>query len=123
MSNPVFFVRPAIAAMAVALAWSGVSAVVAADTTPGAPPAVVGAAPAPVAPPACESCQTCQHGIAKKNCSVCDKWPHKNKPQYPVTLCPGACFGYFQTQWRKWDDACPYPYLGIGVSDAPRTMN
>ena len=40
---------------------------------------------------------------------------------YPVTLCPGACFGYFQTQWRKWDEVCPYPYLGVGVSDAMRT--
>jgi len=42
------------------------------------------------------------------------------KGYYPVNLCPGACFGYFQTQWRKWDEVCPYPYLGQGVTDAPR---
>jgi hypothetical protein len=44
----------------------------------------------------------------------------KSKTPYQVHLCPGACFGYFQTQWRRWDEVCPYPYLGMGVNDAPR---
>ena len=70
--------------------------------------------------PACESCQ---HGAPKGNCSTCGNkllGNHRDKGPYPVTLCPGACFGYFQTQWRKWDEVCPYPYLGAGVSDAPK---
>jgi hypothetical protein len=29
------------------------------------------------------------------------------KEPYAVNLCPGACFGYFQTQWRSWDEVCP----------------
>jgi hypothetical protein len=23
------------------------------------------------------------------------------------TIIPGSCHGHFQTQWRKWEDACP----------------
>jgi len=45
---------------------------------------------------------------------------HKDKGPYVTNLCPGACFGYFQTQWRKWDEVCPYPYQGTGVTDAPK---
>lgn len=84
-----------------------------------APPPTGYAAPVNVGSPGCE---TCQHGAAKGSCTTCKPpllFPNKYKP-YQVNLCPGACFGYFQTQWRKWDEACPYPYTGQGVSDAPR---
>lgn len=124
--SQVIFVRSALGALVVAFAWAGASAALAADVTaPPPPPAygAYGAAPVAVGMPGCE---TCQHGVAKASCSTCGKMfgkhlLHKDKnAPFPVTLCPGACFGYFQTQWRKWDEVCPYPYLGIGVNDAPR---
>jgi hypothetical protein len=62
--------------------------------------------------------------MLKGHCTTCGKLfgnsNHHKKDPYPVTLCPGACFGYFQTQWRKWEEVCPYPYIGRGLSDAPR---
>ncbi|MCS6864656.1 MAG: hypothetical protein RMJ56_17650 [Gemmataceae bacterium] len=97
---------------------------VAADVTPPplpiAPPSV--SDPAWIADP---GCPTCQHGLPKSRCASCGPrlghltQKNKNAP-YPVQLCPGACFGYFQTQWRRWEEVCPYPYQGVGVSDAPR---
>jgi hypothetical protein len=57
------------------------------------------------------------HGSCGKPTCPTGLFGHKKEP-YVVTLCPGACFGYFQTQWRKWDEVCPYPYQGTGVSDA-----
>jgi hypothetical protein len=111
---------------AVALAW-GAFASFAADVTP--PPAPVVAGPVIAGAPGCVSCtagcETCTHGVAKSNCALCGKMlpgllRKGQKAPFNVTLCPGSCFGYFQTQWRKWDDVCPYPYLGVGVSDAPR---
>ena len=57
-------------------------------------------------------------GVPDCNALGCDKSRFgKQKPPYVVNLCPGACFGYFQTQWRKWDDVCPYPYDGGVVVD------
>lgn len=56
-------------------------------------------------------CKACGHALAHG---------HKNKGPYVTALCPGACFGYFQTQWRKWDEVCPLPYQGVGISDAPK---
>jgi hypothetical protein len=88
-----------------------------------------GAAQVSVLPPtAGGSCATCGAAGPTVGCSTCGKllrghnrFGHKNKNEpFQVNLCPGACFGYFQTQWRKWDDVCPYPYLGTGVSDAPK---
>lgn len=89
------------------------------------------AAPVSVTPayadPAVGTCATCGNSGPTVGCSTCGKllrgharFGHKNSGPFQVTLCPGACFGYFQTQWRKWDDVCPYPYLGTGVSDAPK---
>src|SRR4029453_12454050 len=94
-------------------------------TPPATPPGTVAAAPVSVGASGCESCGSCQHGAIRAKCDVCGKLLgshlHKDKKApYPVTLCPGACFGYFQTQWRKWDEVCPYPYLGIGVNDSMR---
>ena len=39
-------------------------------------------------------------------------------PPKTVTLCPGACFGYFPTQWRKWEDTCPYPFTTTPIRDS-----
>jgi hypothetical protein len=80
-------------------------------------------APVTVGDQGCPTCAAGQHGAPAKSCNTCGKWftgRRDHKAPYPVSLCPGACFGYFQTQWRKWDEVCPYPYTGIGVSDAPR---
>ncbi|MBX9622246.1 MAG: hypothetical protein K2X82_00375 [Gemmataceae bacterium] len=35
----------------------------------------------------------------------------RHRPTVP-TLAPGACFGYFPTQWNRWEDVCPLPYAG-----------
>jgi hypothetical protein len=87
----------------------------------------VGSAPVVVGDPGgCAACQGGAVGTAKAGCAKCGKLFtggglfHKTPNPYPVHLCPGSCFGYFQTQWRKWDDVCPYPYLGMGASDAGR---
>ena len=114
MSIRSFLARHAMKAIAVAVfAWAG-STASASDPyiSPGAGPVAVGA----------PGCETCQHGAARSSCTTCKPsllFPKRNQP-YPVNLCPGACFGYFQTQWRKWDEACPYPYVGQGLSDAPK---
>ena len=84
------------------------------------PPVIGGAAPVIVGD---GGCAACQGGTATGSCSKCGSKCAKivaKKGYYQVNLCPGACFGYFQTQWRKWDEVCPYPYLGQGVNDAPR---
>ncbi|QJW93354.1 hypothetical protein [Frigoriglobus tundricola] len=128
MSIRSFFTRVMSgAAVAAALAWSG-SPVRAADVpapVPAAGAAYPGAAPVSVsADPV--GCATCQHGATKSSCATCSKslilgnHANRTKGMYQVNLAPGACFGYFQTQWRKWDEVCPYPYLGTGVNDAPR---
>jgi hypothetical protein len=113
------------AAVAVVLAVWTDSSVRAADYPP-IPPPVMGQPNASAVPVPASSCPTCGaaagHAAGCKSCSTCgSSWYHKkDKGPYVVNLCPGACFGYFQTQWRKWDDVCPYPYQGIGVSDAPK---
>jgi hypothetical protein len=56
----------------------------------------------------CEPCRTGSSGIL-----------HRRKAPNDVTLCPDACFGYFPTQWRKWEDACPIPFVPTG---GPRVM-
>lgn len=122
-----FHSRFARLAAVAAVAWAGSGAVAAPPAAPAAPP-VAAAAPVSAAPMVVGSavgdpgCATCQHGVAAGGCSTCKHHVllAKNKTPYQVNLCPGACFGYFQTQWRKWDDVCPYPYLGHGVGDAPR---
>jgi hypothetical protein len=97
----------------------------AADNQP-VPPTVAGQASMPGTTVPVRSCPTCGSGNANmggyKSCPTCgSSWLHHHtKGPYVVNLCPGACFGYFQTHWRKWDDVCPYPYQGIGVSDAPK---
>jgi hypothetical protein len=88
---------------------------------------VYGAAPLYADPGVGEGCATCGASGPTVGCSTCGKllrgharFGHKNTGPFQVNLCPGACFGYFQTQWRKWEDVCPYPYIGHGVTDSPR---
>jgi hypothetical protein len=124
MTLPKSFIAPAVAV--VLMAWN-CSNLNAADI-PMVPPPVAGqySQPAATAPPG--NCPTCasaaSHATGSKSCSTCGShwFQHHTKGPYVVELCPGACFGYFQTQWRKWDDVCPYPYQGIGVSDAPKPV-
>jgi hypothetical protein len=111
-----------MAAMIAAAAW----AVPARAADEGRAAAPVYGAPVS-ADPAGGTCATCGGAGPTVGCSTCGKllrgharFGHKNTGPFQVNLCPGACFGYFQTQWRKWEDVCPYPYIGHGVSDAPR---
>lgn len=85
-------------------------------------PAVAAPGAAPVAP-----CPTCaQPAGTCSTCKTCTSGKlgvfHKPCKPYTPTLCPGACFGYFQTQWNRWEDVCPHPYQGIGISDAPKPV-
>ena len=81
--------------------------------------AVVVAPAAPVA----DVCPTCTAGPAGRPCHLggC-KTCNGCSPKKPVVgqLRPGACYGYFQTQWHRWEDVCPLPYQGVGLNDAPR---
>ena len=111
--------RLAARALALAAILGGSSAATAADETPAPAPAV--AAPALGGP----GCPTCNGGGPAAGHGSCGRLGcgtplfGKKKAPYVVQLCPGACFGYFQTQWHKWEDVCPLPYQGVGQSDAP----
>ncbi len=87
---------------------------------------------APTAPVA-EVCPTCTDGAAgapcgKTGCRTCGGklFGHRAgcNPPKPIAgqLRAGACFGYFQTQWHRWEDVCPLPYQGVGLNDAPRRL-
>jgi hypothetical protein len=68
-------------------------------------------------------CATCNSASsACDSCKVKSLFHGFHKPckPYQTKLCPGACFGYFQTQWHRWDNVCPIPYQGVGMSDTPR---
>ena len=115
--------RLAARAAALLVVLGGSAAANAADVTPApaAGPVYVGQ---PLGGP---NCPTCNGGAAAAGgCSSCGKacgvplFGGKKKAPYVVQLCPGACFGYFQTQWHRWEDVCPLPYQGVGQSDAPR---
>lgn len=77
----------------------------------------------PVAPaaPVADVCPTCTAGPGGAPCKLggC-KTCNGCSPKKPVVgqLRPGACFGYFQTQWHRWEDVCPIPYQGVGQNDA-----
>jgi hypothetical protein len=113
--------RLAARAVVLLVVLGGSGTATAADETPA--PRVL-AAPAVAGP----SCPTCGGAPTAGGCASCGRRPHcgtallggHKKAPYVVQLCPGACFGYFQTQWHKWEDVCPLPYQGVGQSDAPR---
>ena len=114
--NLISFARR-VAAAAVVFGTAGVSA--AADKPVAAPTVLTAVAPcqtcaAPAGAPCGPTCTAAKPG--------CPTWiPGRVKTPYQTKLCPGACFGYFQTQWSKWDDVCPLPYQGQGFTDAPAT--
>jgi len=62
----------------------------------------------------CTACEVVPMSHTRVRLTPHHNWLENHKPLPPITvnLCPGACFGHFQTQWRKWEDACPYPYTG-----------
>jgi hypothetical protein len=68
-------------------------------------------------------CATCNSAAAA--CDTCGKvrksnlFHKKSCIPYQTQLCPGACFGYFQTQWHRWENVCPIPYQGVGLTDSP----
>jgi hypothetical protein len=103
-------------AFALAAALGTTTAARAADETPAAPAV---AAPAIGA----AGCATCNGAAPAAGCASCGRhlggFIAAKRAPYVPSLCPGACFGYFQTRWNKWDDVCPLPYAGAGVSDAP----
>jgi len=76
---------------------------------------------APAAPVA-DVCLTCTAGPGGASCNLggC-KTCNGCNPKKPVVgqLRAGACYGYFQTQWHRWEDVCPLPYQGVGLNDAP----
>ena len=117
--NLISFARR-VAAVAVVFGAAGTSAAV--DTPVAAPPVVhPAAAPCPTcAAPAGTPCgPTC--GPTWTGTKECRTHFGRPVPPYQTKLCPGACFGYFQTQWSRWEDVCPVPYQGHGITDAPAT--
>ena len=122
----------------VLVVMAGVTGSAAAADTP-APPAPAAAAPPayayqPAALPPHPNCPTCNAAPAPAPCGDCGTsyghggkggwlgfgmFEKKAKPMRVPALCPGACFGYFQTQWTPWCEACPIPYAGHGATDAP----
>lgn len=93
----------------------------AADATP-APTAPAAPYALPLEPP----CEHCSAGVVSPGCEKGCRTPllggglgHGHVKQQPF-LCPGACFGYFQTKWSRWEDVCSLYYQGLNVSDAPR---
>src|SRR4051812_7504512 len=108
-----------VAPLAALVGWAGTSA--AADQ---ALPVYAAPTLSPgVGAPAID-CPTCHGGGAPAGCATCGKGHlgvfHKHcRVFYVPHLCPGACFGYFQTQWHRWENVCPIPYQGAGLSDAP----
>lgn len=100
-------------AAALFIVFGVTGAATAADDTTRTPTSgsMIPGAPCPTctSPPAACTSGTCSKSLHGKRCT----------PDQPY-LCPGACFGYFQTQWNRWEDVCPLPYQGVGLNDAPR---
>jgi hypothetical protein len=89
----------------------------------GGPAAAADYPPLPYTPPPAVAAGTVvgPHADAAGGCASCapggcdKKGVHGlvsrfQRPPAVITLAPGACFGYFPTQWRKWDEVCPYHY-------------
>src|SRR5262245_24436037 len=105
--------RKVVSAASVAVAmWAGGSAL-AADVSPAPNAAPATSYPSAFAAGGCASCESGQVTSGSSHLGKIHQL-RRARPLYQVNLCPGACFGYFQTQWRKWDEVCPYPYSGVG---------
>jgi hypothetical protein len=58
---------------------------------------------------ACTACEVMPAANTRMKLSG-DHHKHvKPLPTVTVNLCPGACYGYFPTQWRSWEEACGLP--------------
>ena len=103
-----------VAALTFVLGAVGTSG--AADTPVAGPPQVLLHASAPCATCAAPAGVPCGPTCATAACRT-----HFGRPKLPYQthLCPGACFGYFQTQWSKWEDVCPLPYQEQRYTDHP----
>jgi hypothetical protein len=57
--------------------------------------------PSAACPPDARTCGPTARGV--------NAWmqKHHDKKFYHPTICPGSCFGYFQTNWTAWEQACP----------------
>ena len=79
----------------------------------------------------CTACEVVPMAKTRMRTPCNPDWLDKHCPAKPrpVNLCPGACFGYFPTQWRKWEDTCPYPFtmgndtLPPGIPSIPATSD
>jgi hypothetical protein len=111
-----FFCGAAALVMCVGLGDEAIAA-----DAPVAPPSLIGL-PTPV--PATASCPTCAApaGHITSGCSSCSKsrmhFPKRCNTGVPQ-IAPGSCFGYFPTQWSRWEDVCPVQYSGLGLSNLP----
>ena len=111
--------RKALGLAALALLGGGAGRLAAADAPlPPAPPAGMVMAEAP-AEGGCASCSGDPAGRPGILHGLHLGIGHGHKVTVPQ-LCPGACFGYFQTKWTRWEDACSHYYQGVGVSDGPK---
>lgn len=78
--------------------------------------------PGPGGHEAAGTCTTCQKHNTRlgSDCPTCVNGKYgigwKKRPTIP-SLAPGACFGYFPTQWNRWSDVCPLPHPGHGIDD------
>jgi hypothetical protein len=95
-----------------------------ARTAAGDGPAVPhpGPGPGPALPAAGPACQNCDKHFTRggSDCPTCVNGRFgigfRHRPTVP-SLAPGACFGFFPTQWNRWQDVCPIPYPGVGVEE------
>src|SRR5262245_4767778 len=67
-------------------------------------------------------CATCESiAPAAGNCASCGPTHpsilQRHRSPSETNLCPGSCFGYFPTQWRKWEEVCPASYPGAITTD------
>lgn len=69
----------------------------------------------------CVNCERVKAAVGS-DCPTCVNGKYgigwRKRPTVP-TLAPGACFGYFPTQWNKWEDVCPLPYNPPAEAAAP----
>jgi hypothetical protein len=107
--------RKAILTAAVVLALGAARVARAADVPPPYSCAPAALAAGPCASQGCTntgltrftaSCRGVNSACANSSCET-SRFPMHKKEPYVVNLCPGGCFGHFQTQWRKWDEVCP----------------
>jgi hypothetical protein len=74
-----------------------------------------------IAPEALAQCPTCGpvYSGSGSNCGHCGLIPTPIfdklyiKKHCVPTICPGSCYGHFQTKWTPWPAACPSWQAGV----------